>query len=395
MAVRVLQVIGGSQFGGAIWVIESYVRALQEHGCDVTVCTSVERVAEVFERAGCEIVSIPEMGREIHPVKDIVSLVKLTAACRRGGYEVVHTHTSKGGFVGRAAARLARTPVILHTAHGFAFHESSSRRSVRFYTALERLAARWSDRVITVSNFHRDWALRLRIAGPGKIVAIRNGISPERVKATVDRHDVRAALGIDDGALVVTSVARLASQKGLEALIQAMRSVTETYPAARLVLVGDGPLRESLGELSRSLGLSDEVHFLGFRSDVGDILNASDIVVAPSLREGLSIAILESMALGKPTVASDIGSNLELITDGSNGLLVPPEDPEPLTAAILRLLAEPGWAEQLGASARARFEHEFTEDMMKRAVWELYRVLLSEKGIATVPGGTAPSRLGR
>ena len=121
MTVRVLQVVGGSKFGGAVWVVLSYVEALQEHGCEVTVCSSVEPVADVFRAAGCEIVSIDEMTREIHPWRDLVSLVRLTKVCRQGGFDVVHTHTSKGGFIGRAAARLAGTPIVLHTAHGLRF----------------------------------------------------------------------------------------------------------------------------------------------------------------------------------------------------------------------------------------------------------------------------------
>src|ERR1700690_2038275 len=120
MAVRVLQVIGGSKFGGAVWVIHGYVEELQDQGCEVTVCTSVEPVAAVFRDAGCAIVSVPEMTRAINPPLDLISVVKLARICRRGRFDVVHTHTSKGGFVGRAAARLARVPVVLHTAHGFA-----------------------------------------------------------------------------------------------------------------------------------------------------------------------------------------------------------------------------------------------------------------------------------
>ena len=142
------------------------------------------------------------------------------------------------------------------------------------------------------------------------------------------------------------------------------------------MLVGEGPLRSALDEQVTALDLQPVVSFLGFRSDVADILNASDIVIAPSLWEGLSISVLEAMALAKPIVATDIGSNLELIEDGVSGLLVPPNDPERLADAILTLALDLETASGYGAAARERFESGFTEEAMKNAVWAVYHPLL-------------------
>jgi glycosyltransferase involved in cell wall biosynthesis len=378
MRVRVLQVVGGSKFGGAVWVIMSYVEALQEHGCEVTVCTSVEPVADVFRAAGCEIVSIEEMTREINPWRDLVALIKLTRVCRQGRFEVVHTHTSKGGFIGRAAARLAGVPVVLHTAHGFAFHESSSPVAAAVYTRLERLAGRWSDNLLTVSDFHRRWAIRERLAAPERIVTVRNGISRSRLVVVRDRREVRGELGIEENEVLLISIGRLATQKGLRTLIQALPKTLQQGVRARLVLVGEGPLRAELDEQVTALNLKSVVSFLGFRSDVADILNASDIVIAPSLWEGLSISVLEAMALAKPIVATNIGSNLELIEDGVSGLLVPPNDPERLADTILTLALDPETASGYGAAARERFESGFTEEAMKDAVWAVYHPLLEK-----------------
>ncbi len=382
MSVRVLQVIGGSKFGGAVWVVLSYVEALKEHGCEVTVCTSVEPVAEVFRRAGCEILSIPEMTREINPPRDLVALIKLTKICRKGRFDVVHTHTSKGGFIGRAAARLAGVPVVLHTAHGFAFHESSSPIAAAVYTRLERLASSWSDCVFTVSDFHRSWAIRQRIAAPERIVTVRNGISRSRLVVARDRRHVRRELGVEASDVLLVSVGRLATQKGLGTLLQALPKLLRRGVPARLVLVGEGPLRPALEEQVAAAELTGVVSFLGFRSDVGDILNASDIVIAPSLWEGLSISVLEAMALGKPIVATNIGSNLELLEDLVSGLLVPPNEPERLADAILTLALDPDAALRYGAAARERFELGFTERAMKDALWGAYRPLLEQRLVA-------------
>jgi glycosyltransferase involved in cell wall biosynthesis len=379
MSVRVLQVIGGSKFGGAVWVVLSYVEALQEHGCEVTVFTSVEPVAEVFRRAGCEILSSPEMTREINPPRDLVALIKLTKICRKARFDVVHTHTSKGGFIGRAAARLAGVPVVLHTAHGFAFHESSSPVATAVYTRLERLAGRWADRMLTVSDFHRHWAIRHRLAAPERIVTVRNGISHSRLVVTRDRRHVRSELGVEVSDVLLVSLGRLAPQKGLGTLLQALPRLLRRGVRARLVLVGEGPLRHALQEQIAAAELTHSVSFLGFRSDVGDILNASDIVIAPSLWEGLSISVLEAMALGKPIVATNIESNLELLEDGVSGLLVPPNEPERLADAILALALDPDAAFRYGAAARERFELGFTERTMKDALWAVYRPLLEQK----------------
>jgi glycosyltransferase involved in cell wall biosynthesis len=390
MAVRVLQVLGGSQFGGAIWVVKSYVDALREHGCEVTVCTSVERAADVFRAAGCEIISIPEMVREIDPRRDAVALVKLSKACRDGRFDVVHTHTSKGGILGRTAARLARVPVVIHTVHGFAFHESSSRTSTAFYATLERAAARLSDRVITVSDYHRLWALRLHIASPERIVTIHNGVSRSRLGVSRNRSEVRDDLGLDSDAVVIVAIGRLAPQKGLETLLRALPDIRRRDPRVLVVLVGEGPLRGELETYVRGAGLTPFVRFLGFRTDIGDILNASDVVAAPSLWEGLSISVLEAMAMAKAIVTTNIGSNLELVEDGVSGILVPPGRSGPFAESILRLTADPGLAGRFGEAARERFERGFTEQVMKESLWNLYDELLRKKTITMDPRAPRP-----
>jgi glycosyltransferase involved in cell wall biosynthesis len=379
MSVRVLQVIGGSKFGGGVWVVLSYVQALQEHGCSVTVCTSVPSVAEVFRNAGCAIVSVPEMEREINPLRDIRALVRLTRVCGDGHFDVVHTHTSKGGFIGRAAARLARVPVVIHTAHGFAFQETSSARAVAFYATLERLAARWCDRIVTVSEFHRTWAIKLGITSSQKIVTIQNGIALDRLKITRVREDIRRDLGVGNSDVLLVSIGRLFPQKGLRTLLEALPRVIRADERIRVVLAGEGPLRAELEAQTKEAGLGRVVTFLGFRSDVGDLLNASDVVVAPTLFEGLSISVLEAMATAKPIVTTNIGSNLELVEDGVSALLVPPQDPVRLGEAILKVAGEPILAARLGRAGKDRFDAAFTERAMKDSLWSLYQGLLRQK----------------
>ena len=388
MSIRVLHVLGGSQFGGAIWVVKSYAEALLEHGCDVTICTSVERAADVFRGAGCDIVSVPQMVREINPPRDAIALLKLARVCRDGRFDVVHTHTSKGGMIGRAAARLARVPVVLHTVHGFAFHESSSRASLTFFAGLERVAARLSDRVITVSDYHRRLAIRLHIASARRLVTIHNGISRSRLAISRSRLEVRHELGFEESDVMIVAIGRLAEQKGLETLLIALPEIVRRDPRIHLAIVGEGPLRTELEDRVRLSGLASHVRFLGFRTDIGDLLNASDLVAAPSLWEGLSISVLEAMALGKPIVTTDIGSNLELVEDGVSGLLVPPGESRALTEAVLRVAGDPELASRFGGAAREHFVRGFTEQAMKDSLWNLYEGLLRAKGLLEDSGAT-------
>lgn len=377
--LRVLHVIGGSEFGGAVWIILGYIRMLQDHGCQVFVISSNDAVAGVYRDAGCEVVPIQEMHREIHPIRDLVAIKKIADVCRRYRVDAVHTHTSKGGFVGRAAAWLTGVPIILHTAHGFAFHELSSASTIRAYAALERLAAYWCDKIITVSDFHRDWALRLHIAPPDKIVTVHNGISLDRLRISRDRDAIRAELGIRHDALLIGTLGRLAPQKGLENLLDAMPFILKKEPQAMLLVVGKGPLSDDLQERARRLEIEDHVTFAGFRLDIGDVTNACDLVVSPTLREGLSVSLLEALALGKPIVTTNISSNCEIIEDHISGLLVPPGDVYALCDAILSVIADPGSGRKYGIAAKERYDLFFTEKKMQSRLWEVYADIIRLK----------------
>jgi glycosyltransferase involved in cell wall biosynthesis len=229
-----------------------------------------------------------------------------------------------------------------------------------------------------VSEFHRHWALELGICGSSKILAIPNGIaalaSPE-----VPSAELRRQLGIRATDLLVLSMARLAPDKGLEYLIEAAAILLRTERRFQIVIAGDGPMRARLEELTRHLGVADWVTFLGFREDVSDLLAASDLVVLPSLREGLSIALLEAMAAGKPIIATKIGSHRELASQANIAHLVSPADAPALCEAILQIAPNADLMAHLGTNARTLFEARYTEARMLGAYKQLYLDLLREK----------------
>lgn len=382
MTCRVLHIIGDSKFGGGSVIVLRLAEAAMEAGLKVDVLTTDSTFQKVLREHGIGMVPLDCIWREIRPIRDLYGLWRLYHFLRCSEYEIVHTHTSKAGFVGRAAAWWARVPVVIHTVHGFAFHEESSPCAVKVYSTLEHLAARWCLRIISVSEYHRNWALKLGIGDAQKVIAIPNGISPERVKPTRSRNIVRAELGINEDEVVLISVGRLAPQKGLEYLLQAVPLMcAQGYSHFRVVLVGDGPMRADLEALARKLGIKNHIMFLEFRRDIGDLLGASDIVVMPSLWEGLSIALLEAMAAGKPIVTTTIGSNLEVTDHGRVALLVPPKDPEAIAQAVVQLMRDPDKALSLARAARERFLSHYTEERMLAEYINLYLSLIKERGL--------------
>lgn len=381
--MKVLHVVGDSKFGGAAVVIFRLAELAKSLGWQVDVLTTDPTFQKVLQEAGIGIVPLEAIWREIRPVQDLKGLNRLYRFLKEKDYTLVHTHTSKAGFVGRLAARLAGVPVIVHTVQGFAFHEQSSPLALQAYSTLERLAARWCDLLVTVSEFHRSWALSLGIGTEDKIAVIPNGINPERVQPTLPADAIRHSWGVSHEELALLLTGRLAPQKGHEYLIQAIPILAKHLKRPfRVILAGDGPLREAIEAQVQSLGIQEQVVMLGFRSDIGNLLAASNIVVIPSLWEGLSVALLEAMATGKPIVTTTIGSNLEVIRDRETALLVPPKDPQSLAQAIIELAENPNLAKRIAEKAQALFESNYTEETMLQNYKAVYFKLLKQKGLS-------------
>jgi len=385
--VRVLHVVGESRFGGVATIILGLGQVAQAEGWQVDILTTDPIFQQAVRKHGLGLVNLDVIRREIRPLWDLGGLVRLRRFLRREPYDIVHTHTSKGGFVGRLAARLAGVPVIVHTAHGFAFHESSPISSRLFYTMLERIASRWCDRIVSVSEFHRKWAIELGMCSPHKIMAIPNGIAELGQNREVGLAERRRQLGAQHGDLLILSIARLAPDKGLEYLIEAAAMLPHTGHRIQMVIAGDGPTRDRLEQQVRNLRVGDRVRFVGFRQDVGDLLAACDLVILPSLREGLSISLLEAMAAGKPIIATSIGSQREVASHADMALLVRPADARSLSERILQLAGDPALMARLGTNARTVYESCYTENRMLQSYRQLYFDLLGAKcpGKATKP----------
>jgi len=383
--VRIVHILGDSKYGGAAKSIIRLAKRWETVGWEARILTTDPQLQEAASANGVETVSVDCIWREIRPIKDLIGLYRLWRYLRAERFTVAHTHTTKAGFIGRLAARLAGVPVVIHTVHGFAFHERSPKLKIAFYSVLETIAGWCCHRIITVSQFHRDWAIRLRIASPDKILAIPNGIPDATVPSGRSTSTLRNSLGISPNEILVFTPGRIAEEKGLEELLACISELPEIIRShARFVIAGDGPLLDELKQRATELDVSRNVSFLGFRSDIGALLAASDIVVLPTWREGLSIALLESMCAGRAIVATTIGSNLEALgaieDDGPAGLCFDPGDVPRLAAAISRLATNPQLRAHMGRRARSLWELHYTADRTLSTHEHTYLDLLERRG---------------
>jgi len=373
--LNIAQVVGASPYGGGTVCILQWSQRLIERGHRVTIQANDPRTRQAAQAIGAQVVRIPGMTRPIRPQLDAAAVMALAWWLRRERVDVVHTHTSKAGFLGRLAARIAAVPVVVHTVHGFAFHEFTPPARLRVYAALERLAARWCDRIITVSQAHADWAAQLRIGRPGQVVAVPNGIAPGPPPDAARRAAVRRDLGIAEDALALISVGRFDPEKNHLDLLPAL----ESLPRAVLLLAGEGPLRDELEAAVARRRLKGRVRFLGFRRDVPALLEAADAFVFASVREGMPIVLLEAMAAGLPIVANRIMGNREVVADGETGYLVPPRRPDLFAEALCRLFADRERARAMGLAGRLRLERQFTLARTLARLEDVYDDLLSRR----------------
>jgi glycosyltransferase involved in cell wall biosynthesis/GT2 family glycosyltransferase len=331
----------------------------------------IRPLREAAERLGVRVRAIP---RE----EGALGLLRLAREIRSERAAVFHAHLPWALRCGRGlvAAKLARVPAVVATQQLFE-GVSSARVILRQWRT--SLAV---DRYVAVSE---EIAARLRatpLFPARKIEVIANAADPGRFQSAADRS-LREVLAGSTDRPIVLSLARLDPQKGLSDLLEAAVHVRE----ASFVLAGEGPERHRLEETVRSLGIGSRVRFLGYREDVPELLAACDIVVLPSVYEGLPISILEAMAAEKPVVATNIGGIREAVRDGETGLLVPPHDPAALSAAIRSVLQDPGLARRLGRAGRERVLREFSAGDMVRKVTELYESVLTRHGLAPCEDG--------
>ena len=317
----------------------------------------------------------PALVRAVRPHLDGLALGRLVRFFHRYRPDIVHTHSSKAGILGRIAARWAGVPRVVHTVHGWGFTPGQPPYVHRLYVELERLCARYCDLLVVVADVDREDGLRLGIGTLAKYRTIRSGIelSAYRDRA-VTRAEARSRIGVPAEAFVVGCVGRLSPQKAPLDLLAAFARLASVRADAHLVLVGDGPLKAEVIAAVRRANLTDRVHMLGLRRDVPDLMRAFDVFALASRWEGLPRVFPQAMAAGLPIVATRVDGAADAIREGVSGFLVEAGDHAAMADRLATLAADPPRAHAMGAAGLERVE-EFSAERMVRQLEDVYRTL--------------------
>jgi len=321
--------------------------------------------------AGLRVVSAPDLVSALSPARDTRALHWLTKHLAASGYDVVHTHSAKAGALGRMAAERARTPMVVHTFHGFPFHEFQSRVRRGAYVHIERYLSRRTHAFLAVGSAVAAEAVRRGIAVPERVRVINpaiDGIASPASPAV--RAATRSALGVPVGCVVVGTVGRVDYQKAPESFIDAIAAIGR--PDVYAVWIGDGPMRRRMERRAVRRGLAGRFICTGHRADVPDLLAGLDIFAMASRYEGLPCAVAEAMTAGLPVVATAVNAVPDIVLPGRTGLLASPERPEQLAAAIRYLLENPAEAARMAEAGREFIAGKFTAEALAEALDATY-----------------------
>ncbi|MCX7046521.1 MAG: glycosyltransferase family 4 protein [Candidatus Sumerlaeota bacterium] len=364
---------------------------LRAQGMDVRVgCAPGKYTPELLGR-GLTMAALP-MARSRNPFKQLRAFGRIYRYLRRERIQILHAHTPIAALIGRAAAFLARTPLVFYTAHGFYCHDEMPASRRRLHILLEKFGACMSDFVFTCSDEDRCAAIALGICKPDAVKTILNGIDlkrfdPDRFPPE-ERTRARKQLGIPADAAVVSISGRLVREKGYFEFFEAAAQILKAIPRARFLILGDvlddehDNAKAAMIARARELGVLEATVFAGMRDDMPQMLLASDLFTLPSYREGMPYSILEAMAMRLPVVATNIRGCREEVVDGETGYLVPTRDAAALAAKITRLLTNAPQARAMGEAGRRRVEQNFEQSMTVARQWEEYERLIQAKGFA-------------
>jgi glycosyltransferase involved in cell wall biosynthesis len=387
--VRVATVIARLEGGAGVLALRGAL-AVDSDRCRVTIITGQgDELAGLARAAGLEVIIEPSLQAPLRPATDLRALRRLQALLAARSFDVVHTHCAKGGAVGRMAARRAGTGRIVHTYHGFPFHQFQPRALREAYMAIERRLGRITDLALCTGAGVAAEAVRRELIAPDRVQAIGVCVDgPERGRASraagteAARRRARALLGLPADGLVVGAVGRLTYQKAPGDLVTALSLLGR--PDVTGVWVGSGELAGKVGQAARAR-LPGRFVLPGERADILDILPAFDVFALPSRYEGLPTVLVEAMICGVPVVATAVNAVPDLVIPGETGLLVPPRRPARLAAAVGRLLDAPDAAAAMAATARARVGGRYDEAATRNALNTAYGVAEEPPGDRELP----------
>lgn len=359
---NILYLVVGLEIGGTEIQLLELLKKLDRKKYNPMVCCMKKRgvLADDIERTGIRVESLGIRNRF-----NFLALPRLIRILRKERIDILHTFLFWANILGRLAGRMTRVPIVISS------EECIKLKKKKISILIDRLTSKWADKMIVVSKAIKNTLVAREKISPKKIEVIYNGIDLNNFRVKNKREK--------DSIPKVGIVGRLHPDKGHCYFLKAAAQTIKKKPKIEFLIVGHGPLRKKLEDLSNELALSDKVVFAGGRRDISQIMSSLDILVLSSLEEGLGNVLLEALACGRPVVATSVGGVEEIIQDRVHGLLVPPKDPEALAQAILWMLKNEREAQEMAKRGKEKVEKYFTVDRMIEKTERLYDELIQEK----------------
>jgi len=373
---NILYVITKLELGGAQKQLLELIRGLDKSRFNVFLFTAQEGIlmSNALSINELHIKKSSWLERNLNPIKDFFSLMEIFSFIKRNKIDIVHTHSSKAGILGRIAGRLAGTKTVMHTVHGWPFHQYQPFLSRMIFLWLEKIAAVCSDKLIVVSRSDLQIGLKYICNDQNKYALMNYGVEldlgPEQTHKAVKEE-----LQIKEGDLIVGNISCFKPQKAPLDFLKLAAIVKKSFPRIKFVLVGDGVLRKKIERAILRANLQDNLILTGWRRDITAILSSIDVFVLTSLWEGMPVSALEAMRCAKPIVATDTGGIREIVVDGYNGFLVKPKDMQSMSRQLITLLKNKTLREKMGCLSREQISSKFSPQSMIQANQDLYETL--------------------
>ncbi len=379
--IKIAHIVTNFALGGAQDYLITTIQNLDQNKFDLFIFGHMEgertQVLDKLKNVHC--VNVSALSREISPFKDLIAIFQIFRLVKKYKITLVHTHSSKAGVIGRIAAKLGGVKIIVHTIHGFSFHDFMNRGRRTAFIFLERLMARITDALLLVSKKEKKIATELKIIPKKYLETIYNGVDYLPFADLVNRINLRKTLNFSDRDFVIGFSGRFSQQKALHILIESFSIINKEFPETRLLLVGDGLLKNQLEAQAKKLNIIDKIRITGFKNDVAQFYKIMDVFVMTSLWEGLSRSLVEAMYAKLPVIATDVGGTADAVRDGETGWLIKPNDAQVLVIALREAIRYPDLRKKMGEIGYNWARNTFDVEKNCKQISDLYEKIIYEK----------------
>ncbi len=376
--IKILRIIARLNIGGPAIHVINLTHYLNDEQFESKLVIGKESDHEgnmyhLAKEKGIEPIMVEELGRELHPLKDLKTLWKLYRLIRKERPDIVHTHTAKAGTLGRLAAKLAGVKTIYHTFHGHIFHSYFGTLKTKIFLWIERFLGLFTTKIIAISELQRKELVALKIAPEHKFVVIPLGFELDKFKDVKRTGFLRDQLKVSADEKLIGIVGRLVPIKNHHFALQVLQEVLKKYhQPLKLVIIGKGELEQLLKEEVATYGLNHSVIFTDWQHDLPKVYPDLDIVILTSLNEGTPVALIEAMACGVPVVSTNVGGVGDIVKPGERGFLVEKGDAVAFADAIIKLLTDNPLKEKLCKNARDYIFQTYSVERLAQDIRSLY-----------------------